>query len=834
MTRPSSRSALGWMSEFQLQPLPALDRLLFGRAWVGAQQANDPDEILYRFFHKASPELRQDLDAALRGWFEKHWGTVPVDQSRWCQVLRDAFSAALRLDLEQSLAWLRGACQQAQGRAWLSSLRMGRPRDPEANLLRTLALSQPNCKLLPLWMRLCRMEEERPDYFASLGLMGLYRLPDEDGQPHPDLHSAVFKGIVEMARAFSRRIFPRSEAERLWKNEVWALMARFPRSEHYWIEHLLPQVASAPRSAPAIWLCGILPSLEKALQKKKRTRKPPSVQPPSLRETRTLLRRLGRRPSKQARLEMEGLLDRHRRYAEQSGEGEFLVKTLTNTATKVMDSLPHWARQLAEEAFGWAPGDFFVWAARAQAEANSGHPGQALSLLWEAKRRMPEIADIRTNLAEMLRRCDELPLAEMVYRQAVTDFPDNPVCRNGLAGLLKDSKRYQEAESAYRQAAADFPGNPVSRSGLAEALRAQARWAEAETVCRQAMHDFPDNPYFAVSLAAILQAQGAFGEAEGLLRQAMQDHPSDPACRTGLAVLWLSQEKEEEGLELLRQTARRFPDDPVASGFLRKLEQRRSDFRALVRSYPRFGAKPELETPTVQIGETTYDAESGYGLPSPSPLHNRAAAQTGLAGLCRWAARQTSGRRRKEFLKESKRLSESVLEADPNDLSALLEKGFSLLEAGEAEQAEALLAPRVANGEHRHLLGLQLAYWKALTLQGRPPVGKGWQALEEEFPHRKTLLALARVIQEASGGNGNGSARTVLAKLRRQLRSPLSRLPQSLKENEQWLRSQAEQHLFRQESLKGPLSREQVPLIQENLRSSTAHLQSILEQCVAG
>ncbi|MEE8584052.1 MAG: hypothetical protein V3T83_04295, partial [Acidobacteriota bacterium] len=410
------------MAEFEKEPFEALDRLLFGTARLGNLQYNDPDEILCQLFQSASAEQREVLDETLRSWFEKRWRSLPVDQSRWDEILRDAFSAALRLDLEQSLAQLRAAYQDSQGRAWLSSLRLGRPRDPEANLLRTLALSQINRQLLPLWLRLCRLEEDQPLYYASLGLMGLYRLPDEDGQPHGDLPSVVFTGIVSMAEAFAARISPPEEAEEQWRNEVWAMMARFPCSEHYWAERFLPCLTSRPRSAAARWLGRLLPRLKRLLKDSQPPRQP-LARAPTLQETQALLRRLGRSPEEHLRPDLEKLLDRYRRHAQQSGEGEFLVKTLTNLASKVLDSSPQWAQELTLEAFRWAPRDFKVWAIRAQAEAGAGDPAGAISLLWEAKRRMPEIPDIRTNLATLMRRHGHPEAAEMVYRQAVADFP---------------------------------------------------------------------------------------------------------------------------------------------------------------------------------------------------------------------------------------------------------------------------------------------------------------------------------------------------------------------------------------------------------------------------
>lgn len=840
MTLQAKRSA-GWMAEFEEEPDAALDRLLFGTASLATLQSNDPDEILHQLFESASKVQREALDNAMRRWFEKHWWRVPVDQSQWDEILRDAFSACLRLDLEQSLAWLRAAYQDSQARAWLSSLRLGRPRDPEANLLRTLALSQPNTQFLPLWLRLCRLDEERPLHYASLGLMGLSRLPGEDGQPHGDLHPSVFAGIVQMAQAFAARIASQAEAQERWRNEVWSLMARFPRSEHYWTRRFLPCLTFQPASLAAQWLGSMLPKLKRSLQDCKPSRRPPAL-PPTLQETLLQIRRLGRRPDPELRPDMQRLLDRYRRHAEESGDGEYLVKTLTNLASKVLDSTPEWAQDLTQEAFGWAPQDFKVWAIRAQAEASAGDPLGAISLLWEAKRRMPEIPDVRTNLATLLRRQGYLESAEIVYRQAVADFPSSPVCRNGLAELLKALHRLDEAEAIYRQAVAEFPRNAQSLSGLAGVLRVQQRWIEAEALCQRGVTDFPRNPFFASSLAAIYQAQGKLSQAEPVLLQAVQDFPSDPVCKTGLAVLRLQQGKEKEGMKLLRQIARRFPDDPVAGGFLRKLKRRKSDIQTLVRNYPRFGSSlepdkiKEDEEVTAQYEEylNAHDGGPGYGGLAPSPFHNPAAAQVGLAGLYRLAARRESGPRRQEKLRKSLRFSQAVLKSDPGNLSALMEKAFSLLDRGKAGQAESLLADRVRDGECRHVLGLKLGYWRARTLQGHPAQSADWKALSEEFPYRKTLIALERACLSVHSSNGNGAPRGSLQDLLGNLRGGMSSCPKSLRTKEHWLRSVARTSIFPE---MGPrrtsLKKNEVAQAWKNLRQSVPLLQGVVEQNLA-
>ncbi|MCX6582131.1 MAG: hypothetical protein NT166_18330 [Candidatus Aminicenantes bacterium] len=107
----------------------------------------------------------------MREWFGNYWGKIPGSMpiGRWARILKDAFIAVYRLDLGQTYYFLRDI--YTEDKSWLRSITMEPPWNPEEELLRTLALAQKDQFLLPLWMRLCRMEEDLPIDYASIGLM---------------------------------------------------------------------------------------------------------------------------------------------------------------------------------------------------------------------------------------------------------------------------------------------------------------------------------------------------------------------------------------------------------------------------------------------------------------------------------------------------------------------------------------------------------------------------------------------------------------------------------------------------------------------------------------
>ena len=255
-----------WQAAYAQDPLRALDRLLTGRVFLGRLHRNDADEIIFRLFHTASDEDRTRLDETLQRWFATNWGQAPADLSvsRWDQVLQNAFSVAVRLNLRQTQTWLLD--RRDSGRRWLRTLYLDASRDPEAAFLRALALSQRDTRLLPPWMALCRMDEDRPLYFGGLALLGLRKLPDENGQPHSGIHPAVFRGLVELANALDRQVRPRKDGERYWLVEMRAFMARYPRSQTYWAEHFWPHLRYHRESTAAAWFGKLIRPLKRALE----------------------------------------------------------------------------------------------------------------------------------------------------------------------------------------------------------------------------------------------------------------------------------------------------------------------------------------------------------------------------------------------------------------------------------------------------------------------------------------------------------------------------------------------------------------------------------------
>ena len=567
-----------WEAYFVQEPLEAVDRLLTRRTYMGRLNRNDTDEILFRLFRTATKDRLITLDKALQSWFMNCLEVAPpsFEPVRWIEILQDAFSVVARLDLPKTQSWLQD--NHVQARLWLRSLSLDSARDPEADLLRTLALCQRDLGLLPLWMRLCGLEEDRPLHFASIGLLGLCKLPKEDGERHGDLHPAVFSGIVDLASAVSRQVRPETDGRRFWLSEVRALMARYPRSSRYWADNFVPLIVSAPASTAADWLCNLIPRIDQELRGgRRRFTSSRHAQPVPRYEYEAILKLLKTQPLEEIRPRLTQFLEKHRVYARHTGCSEDLVRILSSVGYRIYRQDGNWALTLIEEGFHWSPYDPYLWTTRATVESYLHRNALAVGILWEAKRMFPEDAHTRTILAGLLAQEDKAEVAEMVYRQAIDDFPGNVYCRTGLAELLRMQGRLVDAEGEYRQAIDDFPGNVYCRTGLAELLRMQGRLVDAEGEYRQAIDDFPNDAVCRTGLAEVLRMQGRLVDAEGEYRQALDDFPNNAYCSSGLAEVLKEQGKlahEEQDLpraqskfgeaeQLYVQAAKRFPGNVV-------------------------------------------------------------------------------------------------------------------------------------------------------------------------------------------------------------------------------------------------------------------------------
>jgi tetratricopeptide (TPR) repeat protein len=805
-----------WRTEFTQDPYDALDRLLMGRVFMGALNRNETSEILFRLFHTESREAQQQLDAAMQSWLSANWLTVPstMPVSRWAAILQDVFFTAHRLNLTAVRRWL--VQKYPRSREWLRSLYLGAARAPEAFLLRTLALTQENQDLLPLWLRLCRLEEELPRHYAAIGLIGLRRLPDQNGKPPGDLSPLVFSGLVGLAEAIAAQTgsHEKNDAENFWLLECRAIMALYPRTDHYWASNFFPLIGSSADSASAKMLRKVIPDFARKTEKMERGK---GIKEPSKMERERILALLDTHSVQQVRPELDAFLNQHRQYARQTGISELLVKTFSNIGGRIyrrQATETDFARQLLEETFLWEPYNPYVWTIRAKIEAQLGRRSRAEALLWEAKRRFPENAHVRTELANILIKQDNLKVAEMLYRQTIEDFPQDEVCRNGLADLLKAQGRLTEAEQVYRQTMKDCKKDckkdVVCRNGLAEVLKMQGEIEEAEQLYRQTMTDFPKDVVCRAGLAEVLKAQDKLKDAEEVCQQAMIDFPSNAHCRTVLAGVLLQAGKREEAIALLEETKRTFPNNKIAAGFLEKVKSGPAD------EVPSLAIEPAVFS-FVEEEDDDWPEESSGPLADVAPAIadidsiDTQEAELGLLSLHRQAG---------EY-EEARLILDSMLSKTPASISipARLEQGFLQL-AQDAAVAEEHFRSQLKL--HPNAPSFKLGILRAQAAQGGSQDARQFQELAEQYPAKATLI---RVEQFRLNGSVDAAE-----KLRKLVNGDISHIPAAERGKEQWLRDAVAQTLFTDVDINTPVSESILPKLAENCRLRTLRLCNATDQ----
>ncbi len=793
-----------WWAAFEKNSLEALDQLLCRRIFMGYLNPNETDEILYRLFHNKDNRMRHRLDEAMRQWFETYWGKTPgsMSSSRWAGELQNAFIAASRLNLGESLRFLRDS--YIDDRSWIRSLYIAPSRDPEGWLLRALAHNQEDRRLLPIWMRLCRLEEDIPIDYAFIGLLGLRKLPDKNGEPPGDIPNAFFKAAVCLAEAMDERKKPGYKED--WLREMRVVVALYPRSKQYWAEHFSPFLHYRPESSPAQWLDKVVPKLSASYKRKSNL----YLEPPSKQELDKILKIVKDNPLKDIRFELDSFFDKHRAYAYQTGDSYSLVRVFSNIGYKIFRQDVTNALRLIEEAFAWEPYNPFLWSERALIEAFRGNFSRAEGLLWEAKRRFPEDPHIRNELAELFVRQRRYEIAEALYRQTKEDFPKDAVCRNGLAEVLKSLGKLGEAENEYRQTKEAFPRDAVCRTGLAE----------------------------------VLKRLGKLDEAENEYRQTKEAFPGDVVCRTGLAVVLVKQGQEDEAIAQLRETVEKFPGDKVAKGFLGKItsgetiseqDEKILEKEAQVLAQSDKIKPVQLEEPAEYILPPTAKriadvAQIEYGTDPDTKIEkekdtSKLETEIGKLYLDHWQSRRAEDNE-KYRTKLSTNL-QKILEKASRNIPALLIKGIRLADEN-SQQAQDFLAQEAAS--FPNTLGFQLLALRVKGFVTKKIDNEEWNRLSQRFPGRSTVIKLEHTMYEMN--QGNGSRIRELEQLRKQTLKQPSRLPLTLQKNDQWVTSSIKHRLFQDIDTSQPVTGQSFDTLERNFRVNEPVLKDIVEQCI--
>jgi len=506
MITTGSATRHAWLDKFIDTPTQAFSELLAGYAMVPPYYRADAPDIARNVFWglPASSQARVALAPAILDWLDQRRRSTPPEGKshlqRWVREICDTLEIVSLLEVTDAAAALRS--RYILWNEWTSRFVLSTTRDVRAAYWRMLALTQPllaspdeahaSATLAPLWLDICRQADATlPRHYLGIGLLGLRRLPSSlVGTEMPWI-----SGLAHWAMA-------RNPKAAEFIGEWMALKPLYPRTDARW-RGLIGQLLNAEPfrdagiKAPAWWEGdpAFRPMLRVGYQMRGA-----ALQTPSPEECQVELDRL-EGVWDQTEPRIDALLQRYRAFVSATGESHFFVRALHKLGVALIrvdaDAQGDRARKaqsMAREGLGWAPNDRHLWSLWRDSLAAEGALEAAEYVGWAAIRRDPGDVGSRSQLATMLAGPIGRPLeAEMLLRDTIAAFPQDPVARNQLAELLIAGGRIADAEA---EVDAAFEAQAVAEATYA--LRARLRSScgkalEARAVVKAGLAAFPSN-----------------------------------------------------------------------------------------------------------------------------------------------------------------------------------------------------------------------------------------------------------------------------------------------------------------------------------------------------
>lgn len=443
-----------WLAEFARAPGAALDELLAGRAYLGHLSPLQPLELLGGWLRAfaADAAFTGALDRALIDWIETHWGEYLLGGSArlaadaWTQVA-DLLAVAAPPGAEDDDRRLTGAAAVLRrrllaDRRFLNGLGEGRGRDPAASAWRAIARHQQDRDLLPEWWRLCRLPADEPWYRGAIGIEGLAGLPPENRGLSGRFDKQVAEGLARLGEAFQRRAtegwLEEATAREEFQFTLQQTLRAYPfddRWQGFW-RYALTGRGETPL---ALWVKELLPGL----------RIPESPEPggnwarpdPDWSKKAEAIASELRRAKDGSVDKAKKLLEEQRKYADQSREVEFFMRSSTYFARSVRDWQPQQALAWARTAREYDPSNGHAWTTETECLRALQRDAEALAHATATARRFPNDPVAQSTLAEVLRATGDLEQALVLYREVTKRFPSHEPARNGLRAVERELRQ---------------------------------------------------------------------------------------------------------------------------------------------------------------------------------------------------------------------------------------------------------------------------------------------------------------------------------------------------------------------------------------------------------
>ncbi len=479
-----------WLAALWAVPAQAVTSLWSGRVWRGIR-AKAP---LSEFLLDVVPDDRAwkaKLGEGLLSWLEERRSDGVARRrehglNAYLLDLREAFASIHLLKLQDCADALRA--RKPLYDRWLTPLTISSARDVRLEYWRVLALCPSDASLLPRWVQWVREAGDSsifhyPARYGSVALRALRALPnDEDDRFNLRviLLALIWRAMDQYPEA-KRRSQAINELMTTWR-EIRAL---YPRSNDFWASLEGQILASMPTSIDQRrWLqtaVGMTPLHlpEGATQGLTR---PSDRRPvlPAVEERLSVEEAIRSEAPARSFEKLRAHLAKQSAYASATGDSYFLIRTLSNLGTKWLrgEALPLAALQslerMAVDGIDWEPANAYIWSLWTTCLVRQKRFDVAESVMWDMRRRFPENAPCRVELARLLmygpdkRHGD----AEALLREAIGRQPLHQFAQVELARLLMfgSETRYAEAEVLLRKVIEEHLDNEASRIELARLL----------------------------------------------------------------------------------------------------------------------------------------------------------------------------------------------------------------------------------------------------------------------------------------------------------------------------------------------------------------------------
>jgi len=194
-----------------------------------------------------------------------------------------------------------------------------------------------------------------------------------------------------------------------------------------------------------------------------------------------------------------------------------------------------------------------AWELLAVVLHRGGKTGEAIPALQMAASLSPEKAEIRYNLANLLRIRGSLCEAEAAYRAALALKPNYADAQANLGVTLQADGNAEEAVLCYRRAIAIEPRNVAGHSFLAIALAQSGQVEAAEAHCRRVIEIDPELAEAHSNLGGVLAKSGRQEEAEACCRRAIALKPDLAAAWNNLGETLQAGARNREAIDAYRK-----------------------------------------------------------------------------------------------------------------------------------------------------------------------------------------------------------------------------------------------------------------------------------------